>query len=281
MKESFFKERGLYYRMNEGPTGGPVLLFIHGLSGSSSAWADYEQAFEADYKILSVDLRGHGVSRKPNDYDAYEVEKISDDVAALLDHLGITSFIPISHSFGTLVAVSLLRQHPQGAVAAIFLSSTYGIFRIPLTRATRLFVGMCSRIARLFTFSEKPGIHVDYSKYRETGDWNLRRISADLPNITVHVYLYCLDHVYAQDRDPWWHEIRTPALIVHGTRDTISPFSHATRLSREMPNARLVAIKGATHILPLNRFKEVRDIIGAYVNEHIDLLGARAGPVVF
>src|SRR3989344_4500531 len=274
MKEAFFKERGLYYRMNDVASNGPTLVFIHGLSGSSSAWADYEQAFGADYKILSVDLRGHGMSCNPDDYNAYEVEKIADDVAALLDHLGITSFIPISHSFGTFVAVSLLRRHREGAVAAIFLSSTYGIFRIPLTRATRLFVRACTRIARLLSYPEKPGIHVDYSKYRTTGDWNLRRISADLPNVTVHVYLYCLDHIYAEDHDSWWHDIRIPALIVHGTRDTISPYSHAVRLSREMPNARLATLEGANHILPLNRFEETRDTIGGYLNERIDLLGA-------
>ena len=106
MQEHFWEERGIYYRTNDLRPDRTTLLFIHGLLGSSSAWRRFEEVFDASYNLLGVDLRGYGLSRKPNTYESYEIEKIASDVADLIDNLGITSFIPISHSAGTLIAVA-------------------------------------------------------------------------------------------------------------------------------------------------------------------------------
>jgi len=46
MKESYFSKNNIYYRINEFQPGRPTLVFIHGLSGSSSAWLEYEKKFE-------------------------------------------------------------------------------------------------------------------------------------------------------------------------------------------------------------------------------------------
>lgn len=269
MKECFFQERSLYYRISEKVREGPVLVFIQGLSGSSSAWLKYEEAFEKKYRVLSMDIRGHGKSNKPDGYSAYEIEKIADDIKALIEHLGIQSFIPISHSFGTLIAVSLLREHPERAVAAIFISPIFGMFNTFLTRASRILIHTAAYSARAFSFSSAPGGHTDYSRLGYMGDWSLRRISRDVPNTTLHVFLYCLDHAYAHDFDPWWSDIRIPTLIIQGTRDSIAPAENAKKLSRELLDSTLVLMKGANHILPLNNFEETRKAIETYLDKHL------------
>src|SRR3989344_5244219 len=264
MQEAFFTERGTYYRANNLEKDRTTLLFIHGLSWSSSVWTEYERTFEQEYNIVSVDLRGHGKSQKPNGYDSYTVEKIADDISALIDHLSLTSFIPISHSLGTLVAVALLRQHPQGARCAVFLSPVFGMYQIPLTRATRLFANICASILSFRTYSTKPRGHVDYWRYyRNTGDWNLRRIMQDIPNTTLHIYFFCLSQMYSRDFDPWWLELRLPILIIHGKRDSISPVEQSERLAGHVP-AKLVLIEKANHILPLNNFEEVNRVVADY-----------------
>src|SRR3989344_7188178 len=126
MKECFFAERGIYYRVNGQLPGRATLLFIHGLSGSSSAWWPYERILENRYNIISPDLRGHGKSQKLLFYGAYTPELIADDIVKLLEHLEVKHCIIIAHSFGTLLALTALRQAPRIFEAAVFISPTYG-----------------------------------------------------------------------------------------------------------------------------------------------------------
>ena len=92
MKELFFEERGLAYRSNNIEEGRKTLVFVHGLSGSSSAWYPYEEKFENAYNILTFDLRGHGMSKKQFFYSSYTPELMATDLVALLKHVGIEHY---------------------------------------------------------------------------------------------------------------------------------------------------------------------------------------------
>ena len=104
MKEHFLFERGIYYRTNDFRSNRQTLVFIHGLTGSSSAWLEYEKRFQADFNILTFDLRGHGKSNKPKRYQDYEIRDFVQDIDELVKHLRIEKFTMISHSFGVVIA---------------------------------------------------------------------------------------------------------------------------------------------------------------------------------
>ena len=97
MKESFFKGDFICYRTNDFQVKRQTLIFIHGLSGSSSAWLEYENKFGSTYNILTFDLRGHGKSAKPKKYKDYEIANIVKDIGDLIEYLGIKNYILISH----------------------------------------------------------------------------------------------------------------------------------------------------------------------------------------
>jgi pimeloyl-ACP methyl ester carboxylesterase len=264
MHEYFFKERGIYYRTNEFQPGRVTLVLIHGLSGSSSAWLPLERVWEREYNVLTVDLRGHGKSLKPDRYEDYILDTIVEDIALLMDHLDVRDYIPLSQSFGVLVALKLLARRP-GARAAVFMSSIYGIHGNFLTSLTRVFVHIGTAIARLFRYSARPGAHVDYDTFRHAGDWNLRRALNDIPNTTLHIWLYYLDHIYAHDLDPLWRDIRIPSLIMHGRHDTVSPIRTAYALEKAMPDATLAVIEDGSHVFPLTRVPEMERIASDFL----------------
>lgn len=256
MKEGWFRERGLYYRTNEFRAGRPTLVLIHGLSGSSSAWRPYEERFEPAFNLLAFDLRGHGRSAKPADYADYAIPNMAGDLLSLLDFLRISSCILISHSFGTNVALAFIAAHPERASAAIFLSPVWtagkgkiGRALAPLYRLTGLF--------RFLPFSEAPGIHIDYSRYRQTGDWNVRRLSADIRNTTLRIYLYCLRQVCAFEGEGLLPALRLPTLVINGGKDTISPAREAERAARQIRGAIFLLLPKANHILILNNVPEI------------------------
>lgn len=266
MNERFFEERGIYYRVSELQSERKTLLFVHGLSGSSSAWVEYERHFEDSYNIVTLDLRGHGRSRKYLFHGSYEPELIVDDIFALLQHLSIDRCIIIGHSFGTLLSLFALRQNPHMFSAAVFLSPTFGASRAWWIRFARLLASAYSVSSLFLPFSEKGRGHVDYAALGPTGDWSPRRIMKDIRNTTLRVYVFCMTHIYKYDVAEWWRGLRIPVLIIHGKLDTVIPAANAVVLSREIPRATLLLLNDANHILPLNNFGAVYEELKRFLS---------------
>ena len=265
MKEYFFEKCGISYRTNEFDAHRSTLVFIHGLSGSASAWFPYEQFFGDTYNLLTFDLRGHGRSVRPQRYEDYVLRTCADDVYELLNYLHIEKCILISHSFGTLVALELVDAHPEKVSSLVFLSPTsylrqtrwYSLVRV----FSRFFVALC----RIFPFHTLKRGRVDYKIFTYTADWDMRRIIHDISNTSIHSYIYCLMQAYASNHDDMWRHIIAPTLIVHGTNDGFIPVRNSKQLVKMIPTSHLVLLEGANHIIVLNNISEILELIRAFL----------------
>ncbi|OGG57911.1 hypothetical protein A2853_03195 [Candidatus Kaiserbacteria bacterium RIFCSPHIGHO2_01_FULL_55_17] len=260
MQESFFGERGLYYRMSELRTDRPTLLLLHGLSGSSSVWLPYEKKLESSYNILSLDLRGHGESRRWSKYHDYDPSFFADDIRALLEHAGIKSYNLVAHSFGTLVALELL-LHESGAQKVLLLSPNYAVHRMLRSRLTRWPLAAIAAIFSRLPSIHWRGEHIDYSKLGFSSDWDYRRLYMDIVNTGIRTYVHCLHHVYSFTRDKDWARISIPTTIVHGEFDSFVPIAHGVELAGIIPQAKFHMLHDANHMLVLNNFEEVMNQI--------------------
>lgn len=267
MKELIFPETGLYYRINNFHVGRPTLIFIHGLTGSSSAWWEYEKKFENQYNILSIDLRGHGKSIKPRKYQDYKIKNFAQDINDLVNHLHIEKFILISHSFGTLVALEFLLRYQPIAASAIFLSPIFGANKMKLARLTKPLLKYFTKVIDLFPFSSRPGSHIDYAKYPNIRDWNIKLIIVDILNTNVRVYLYCLQHIYEYNYDSHWSAIQIPVLIIHGKNDTVIPVENALLMAQRIENSRLILMDNANHLFIINNINQTSETIKNFIYE--------------
>jgi pimeloyl-ACP methyl ester carboxylesterase len=277
MKEFIYSKKNLYYKKNNFVSDRLTLVFVHGLSGSSAAWIPYEKKFEEKFNILTFDLRGHGRSGKHKEYQEYSIEKFADDLYELLLFLDISEFMLISHSFGALIALEFLVKHQTMAKAAVFLSPNIAVAKRKLVR----FVNPLLSAVKIFDylpFSPVSKAHVDYSKYINTGDWNLRRMIADVWMTSLRVYLYCTRQSYEFDREDFLDKIRIPTLIIHGKKDTIFPVENSIIMHKKIENSKLVLIEDADHIVVLNNFPEVSAAIVEFI---ADLASNKRGQVPF
>ncbi|PIT93561.1 hypothetical protein COU00_03660 [Candidatus Falkowbacteria bacterium CG10_big_fil_rev_8_21_14_0_10_43_11] len=264
MKECFYKQKNIYYRVNEFRQNRPTLVFIHGLSGSSSAWAPYEKKFFEQYNLLTFDLRGHGKSAKPKNYSDYAIKNFADDLFSLLAHLKITNFILVSHSFGALIALEFLAEHQAIVKAAVFLSPNFAPDERLIARAVKPLLS-AAKIFKLLPSFSRPRGHVDYKNYLNTGDWNIRRLVADIYNTGLRVYLYCTRQSCQFDRKKFLSQITVPALIIHGKKDTIFPVNRAMVMAAKIKKSRLILLDNADHIIVLNHFPAVAEAIANFV----------------
>lgn len=90
---------------------GDVLVLLHGLGSTKKDWDAQVPFFSKTHRVITVDLRGHGESSKPQ--DAYSVELMTEDIKQLLDQLNIKKATIIGFSMGGAVAFEMAAQHPE------------------------------------------------------------------------------------------------------------------------------------------------------------------------
>jgi pimeloyl-ACP methyl ester carboxylesterase len=112
--------------------GKPAFVFVHGWTCDRSFFAPQAEHFAPRHRVVSVDLRGHGESDKPD--GAYPVAAYADDIAYTIEQLGLGKTVAVGHSLGGITVLQLAAAHP-GCVAAIVMVDPAFVFPLEL-RAT-------------------------------------------------------------------------------------------------------------------------------------------------
>jgi len=246
MKENIFDNK-IYYRTNEFKQDKPTLFFVHGVCGSSSAWWEFEKQLTDNYNIIAIDIRGHGKSKRFENYEDYKIENFSNDVFELVNFLGIKKFIIISHSFGTFISLDFISKHSEYLKAAIFLSPNFNAGAMPEAKMAKPFLSLLAKIK--FPLSKtKERKHLDYLKdYPNSGDFNIKRTYADVSNTSLRTYLYTMNQIYSFDGENVLGKINFPVLIIHGKEDSIFPIKYGEEMASKIQNAKMIKLDGICH----------------------------------
>lgn len=89
-----------------------ALVLLHGYCGSSAYWEKIVDEMAASIRIIAPDARGHGVSSSPED-PTYTMEMFAEDLAGLLDALGIKKAIVLGHSLGGYITLAFAERYPD------------------------------------------------------------------------------------------------------------------------------------------------------------------------
>lgn len=97
-----------YYR-----SGGekPAVVFLHGITENGLAWTRFPAFIEPTYDAVLVDLRGHGLSDKPE--SGYRAEQMAEDVYWLIKKLNLFQPVLIGHSMGASIATAFGANYPD------------------------------------------------------------------------------------------------------------------------------------------------------------------------
>ena len=111
--------------VRNGAPEAPVLLLVHGLGASTAWWNPVVPCLADAYRVVRIDLLGHGRSTGPKSGDAaYSIAGQAERVGAVLDRLDVNRVLTaVGHSTGGSVVAELARQRPD-AVAALALIGT-------------------------------------------------------------------------------------------------------------------------------------------------------------
>ena len=105
---------------------GPALLCVHGFGGAKEDFADHLDGLAERWRVIAVDLRGHGDSDGPADPASYTLDRLARDVEAVADAVGADRFRLLGHSMGGMVARRVVLEHPERVDALVLMSTAAG-----------------------------------------------------------------------------------------------------------------------------------------------------------
>ena len=118
---SVASEDGLQISYDVRGDGSTALVFVHCWACDRSFWREQLDAFSNDYKVVSLDLGGHGASK--GEREAWTLSSMADDVAAVIDALSLDRVILVGHSMGGPVSLKVAASMPD-RVSAIVCADT-------------------------------------------------------------------------------------------------------------------------------------------------------------
>jgi pimeloyl-ACP methyl ester carboxylesterase len=109
-----------------GPPDGPPVVLLHGFPEFWYAWRDVIPPLAAaGYRVVVPDQRGYGDSSKPAAIEAYRVDRLGDDIAALIPALGYANACVAAHDWGGGVAWNLTLRHPDRVRRLVMLDTPH------------------------------------------------------------------------------------------------------------------------------------------------------------
>ncbi|KAK6088639.1 hypothetical protein SCUP234_00519 [Seiridium cupressi] len=96
-----------------GPSNGPNVLFLPGWRQTAAQWYKQVEHFQSNFRVTTVDYRGHGESEKSESAPGYTIQQFSSDLNDVLHALDLKSVTLVGHSMGSGVIFALWNYFPE------------------------------------------------------------------------------------------------------------------------------------------------------------------------
>src|SRR5579863_5113773 len=110
--------------VDRGDASGPAVVLIHGYTDNARDWVPMLPYLSKRYRLILVDIRGHGQSSKPE--CCYTRLDFAYDIKLLLDALGVAQADIVGHSLGSIIAQTFAEYWPDRTAHVVLISSTGG-----------------------------------------------------------------------------------------------------------------------------------------------------------
>lgn len=246
--------RRVHFR-DEGNVDGPALVLVHGFSASLHTWEPWVDALEDEYRIVSLDLPGHGLTRGFA-LDEMDMDGFGEVIDAVVDTVGLDSFTLVGSSMGGHAAWTYALEQGQRLDALVLVGAagwpadgdqdTPLILRLmenPLARGVISDLDMSALI--------RSGLEDSFVNTDLVTDEMVQRY-VSLSRAPGH--RTALLHILAnhEGRSPAtagkMAEIEVPTLVMHGRQDNLVPAEGGEAFARTIPGAALIIYEDVGHL---------------------------------
>ncbi len=232
-----------------------TVVFVHGAGMDHTVWVLPTRYFARHRRnVLAVDLPGHGRSDGPL---LPTVEEMADWIVSLLDVAKLTKAAVVGHSMGSLVSLAAAARHRERVRALVMIGTS-----VPMP-VTDLLLSSAeandhSALDMLNVWGHSRSAHL--GRNSTPGMWMMGcglRLLERAGKGVVHNDLRACNQYLAGLEDA--EEVHCPALLILGSRDSMTPPRGAKAIAKAIPEAETVVLPGAGHALLAERPDPVLD----------------------
>lgn len=233
-----------------GASQNPTLLLVHGFPHDRTLWAPQMHALSAAYQCVAVDLRGFGESSSA---PPYSMDQYADDLAALLDAIGVRRAVIAGISMGGYVSLAMWRRHADRVSGFVFVDTRAGADSDTVRARRREWItrvqaeGVSAVSATLVADQLGATTRARHPELESTVLAMARRMSEEglIGALTAAIA--------RPDSTDTLATVIVPAMFVVGDEDTVAPRGESERMQALVPGSRLEVVRGAGHLSNLER----------------------------
>ncbi|WP_233345012.1 alpha/beta fold hydrolase [Burkholderia cepacia] len=257
-----------------GPRDAQVIFFHHGWPLSADDWDAQMLFFLAQgYRVIAHDRRGHG--RSSQVWDGHDMDHYADDVAAVVNHLGVQGAVHVGHSTGGGEVIHYVARHGEDRVAKAVLISAVPPLMVktdsnPGGLPKAVFDDLQAQLAanRAQFYYDVPagpfyGYNRDGAKPSQGVIWNWWR-QGMMGSAKAHY-----DGIVAFSQTDFTEDLKSttiPVLVMHGDDDQIVPYADSGLLSAKLArNSALKTYKGFPHGMPTSNADTINADLLAFI----------------
>jgi pimeloyl-ACP methyl ester carboxylesterase len=237
---------------------GPTLVFCHGFTTTAQFWREQMASFSACYRLVVLDLPGHGISPAPRDR-RYTMDAFVGDLELVFRELGIEQAILVGLSMGATIAQRFALRNPELLEALVLVGATpHGLgadvkFDNVIANIDALGVEQASQnvIERSFGSATSPSL--------------LEFARQEVIQTPAFVAKEAITSLNESDTRAQLHQITLPTLVICGAEDLITPVDESRTLAAEIPNAELAIISKAAHFPMLEQPSQFNAVLGHFI----------------
>ncbi len=240
---------------------GRSLLFIHGSAGNHSMWRHQRDFFGSKYRMIAVDLMGHGQSEIIIPATSITIKLYAEFVNSFLEALNIEKATLIGQSLGGAVCLSFCLLFPE-KVQCLGLVNTGAKLGVDPT--------LLSLMRRDFREVLKMGFENTLGQKRKTVEkrdtsWVISEMLKTDPAIGLADFEAC-NKFDARDQ---LSQIAKPTKIIGGSEDILTPPWYQQYLHKKIESSELKIIEGAGHFSMIEKPKEFNATIFEFLERHL------------
>ncbi len=250
---------------------GEPLVLIMGYGGHIGWWFRQIPGLSQEYRVVAFDNRGTGRSDKPD--IPYTMEMMADDVAGLIDAIGIDAAHIYGVSMGGMIAQEFALRYPEKVTSLILGCTMCGGTHTVMPDAeviTLLFD--VERMAQL-TPEEAIREQLPFVLRQEFMDDNPDMIEQFVTKVVeyptpIHGYHRQTEAIMGHDTYDRLPDIKVPTLVISGDTDRIVPVEDSRILASRIPDAELVILEKMRHGFFIEAADEANKIILDFMRKH-------------
>lgn len=224
---------------------GTPLVLVHGFPLDSSSWNELIPYLKDHFDLILPDLRGFGKSTTVE--APYTLSDMADDLAGLLDDLGVEKTALAGHSMGGYISLAFAKKYPQ-RVSGLGLIASQAAADAP--------EGKERRYKTAADVAEKGvGVVVDAMTPKLSADVRVQEfVRGVIERQSKQAVIGALKAMAErEDAMPILSSFNFPLVLIHGDADQLIPIERAKEIKSANPSATLLELKGAGH-MPMMEF---------------------------